>query len=45
MQSLGLVLGKVEQCARVNDLASAVQMLGDIDHEWNRVLLALEPQK
>jgi HPt (histidine-containing phosphotransfer) domain-containing protein len=45
MQSLGVVLGKVEQCARVNDLASAVQLLGDIDHEWNRVLLALEPQK
>ena len=45
MQSLGLVLGKVEQCARVNDLASAVQLLGDIDHEWNRVLLALKPQK
>jgi hypothetical protein len=45
MVSLGTVLGKVEQCARVNDLASAVQLLGDIDHEWNRVLLALEPQK
>ena len=45
MQSLGLVLGKVEQCARVNDLATAVQLLGDIDHEWNRVLFALEPQK
>ena len=45
MQSLGVVLGKVEQCARVNDLASAVQLLGDIDHEWNRVLLALKPQK
>jgi two-component system, sensor histidine kinase and response regulator len=45
MQSLGQVLGNFEQCARVNDLASAIQLLGDIDQEWNRVLVALEPQK
>ena len=42
MQPLSVVLGHVERCARANDLGGALQHLGEIEHEWNRVLQALD---
>jgi CheY-like chemotaxis protein/HPt (histidine-containing phosphotransfer) domain-containing protein len=37
MNVLGTVLSEVEQHARNNDLAGAVQLLGSIEAEWRRV--------
>ncbi len=45
MQALGVVLGQVEASARANDLASAIQLLGEIEQQWGLVLQALAPDQ